>query len=198
MTRRKFAAYAQFAAAVLILAPRTAEAHLVETGLGPVYDGVAHFALSPEYWVPIIGAAIYAGIGGKAAARRAIIVLPLTWLAGALLGGLTGAPILTAPTWLVLMLVGVFIAAQIPLPAWIRTLFAAALGFVLGYSNGLATAQFAHPSRATFGSAAAIFVVTSLTAAGASASSGWTRIVLRVAGSWIAASGLLALGWALR
>ena len=27
---------------------------------------------------------------------------------------------------------------------------------------------------------------------------GWTRVVVRVAGSWIAASGLLMLGWTVR
>ena len=37
----------------LALLPGAARAHLVATGLGPVYDGAAHFALSPEDYVPI-------------------------------------------------------------------------------------------------------------------------------------------------
>jgi len=45
----------------------------------------------------------------------------------------------------------------------------------------------------------AAFVVMTLTAAFASAQrDGWTRIAVRVAGSWVAAVGLLMLGWSLR
>ena len=31
-----------------------AEAHLVTTGLGPVYDGIAHVLLTPEDLVPVV------------------------------------------------------------------------------------------------------------------------------------------------
>lgn len=62
---------------VLALASRGAEAHLVTTGLGPVYDGAAHFALSPEGHVPILGAAL---------------------VAGGVLGGLPQAPTLVVPS----------------------------------------------------------------------------------------------------
>src|SRR5208283_5158995 len=109
MTSRKFDGRAALVAIGLMLAPGAAEAHLVETGLGPVYDGVAHFALSPEYCVPIVGAALFAGLRGKVQARSAIILLPLCWLIGSLLGGLPGAPELIAPQWLILMMVGGFI-----------------------------------------------------------------------------------------
>jgi len=61
----------------------------------------------------------------------------------------------------------------------------------------MATAQYGPPIRPALGSMAAIFVVTALAAAAANATSGWTRIAVRVVGSWVAASGLLALGWAL-
>jgi hypothetical protein len=72
------------------------------------------------------------------------------------------------------------------------------MGLALGYSNGVATAQFHQPAPAALGATAAIFVAASLVAAAASAASGWKKIAVRVASSWIAASGLLALGWALR
>jgi urease accessory protein len=45
----------------------------------------------------------------------------------------------------------------------------------------------------------ALFVTTALAAALVVAlSAPWARIVVRVAGSWIAAAGLLLLGWSLR
>jgi hypothetical protein len=52
---------------------------------------------------------------------------------------------------------------------------------------------------AVIGSAVSALIVTVLgTALAVKMSNGWTRIALRVAGSWIAALGLLSLGWALR
>jgi hypothetical protein len=46
---------------------------------------------------------------------------------------------------------------------------------------------------------AALFVLVALVAAGVvSLHQQWTRIAVRVAGSWMAAIGLLMLGWALR
>jgi hydrogenase/urease accessory protein HupE len=197
MTNGKPGGRAALVAIGLMLAPGAAEAHLVETGLGPVYDGVAHFALSPEYCVPIVGAALYAGLRGKVQARSAIVLLPLCWLIGSLLGGLPGAPVLIAPLWLILMIVGGFIAAEVPLSVRVSGFFVGAIGLALGFSSGMATAQYGQAIRAAFGGAVVIFVVTSLAAAAANAALGWTRIAVRVIGSWIAASGLLLLGWAL-
>jgi len=197
MTNGKLVSRAALVAMGLMFAPGVAEAHLVETGLGPVYDGVAHFALSPEYCVPIVGGALYSGLRGKIEARRAIVLLPLCWLVGSLLGGLPGAPELIAPPWLVLMLVGGFVAADVPLSVGASGFFVGAIGLALGFSSGMATAQYGPPIRPALGSMAAIFVVTALAAAAANATSGWTRIAVRVVGSWVAASGLLALGWAL-
>jgi hypothetical protein len=181
----------------LALAPGAAQAHLVGTGLGPVYDGAAHLALSPEQCIPILGAALYAGLGGKACARLAILLLPAAWFIGNLLGGLSGAPNLAAPAWLFLLLAGGLVAADLHPPGGGTAACVAAMGLALGYMNGLATAQFPQSARAALGATAAIFVVASLVAAAASAASGWKKIAVRVAGSWIAASGLLALGWAL-
>jgi len=197
MTNVKLVSRAKLVAMSLMFAPGAAEAHLVETGLGPVYDGVAHFALSPEYCVPIVGAALYAGLRGKIQARSAIVLLPLCWLVGSLLGGLPSVPGLIAPPWLVLMLVGGFIAADVPLSVGASGFFVGAIGLALGFSSGMATAQYGQYIRPALGSTAAIFVVTALAAAAANATFGWIRIAVRVVGSWIAASGLLLLGWVL-
>jgi hypothetical protein len=45
--------------ALMSCAPQ-AHAHLVETGLGPVYDGIAHFALTPEDLIPALALAVLA------------------------------------------------------------------------------------------------------------------------------------------
>jgi len=182
----------------LAFGPHVAQAHMVATGIGPVYDGVAHFALSPEQYVPIVGAALLAGLRGKAHARLAILVLPLAWLAGGVLGGLAGAPALAVPLWLPFLAVGALVAADVALPIVATGALLAVLGGILGYPNGLAMAEFGQGLRGVIGSTTAIFVLVTLIAALASGTTvGWIRIAWRVAGSWIAASGLLLLGWAL-
>jgi urease accessory protein len=154
--------------------------------------------MSPEQYVPILGAALYAGLRGKASARLAIVLLPVAWFIGIVLGGLSGAPNLPLPPWLVLLMAGGLVAADLRLSSRASMACVGVIGVAVGYSNGLATAQFPHPVRAALGATAAIFAAASLVAAAASAATGWKKIAVRVAGSWIAASGLLALGWALR
>ncbi len=69
-----------------MLCPSNAEAHLVTTGLGPIYDGIGHLALSPEVWVPVLAVARFAGLRGAAAGRLTLFLLPVAWLVGALVG----------------------------------------------------------------------------------------------------------------
>ncbi len=200
MTRR---AWVSWRTAALALAPaflaRPAEAHLVTTGLGPVYDGIAHFSLSPEDYVPIAGAALLAGLRGKDHARLAVLVLPLAWFVGGALGGLPGAPAFVAPLWLPFLAVGLLVAIDLKLPIVATGVLISALGFILGYPNGLAMAQYGQCQRGVMGSTAAIFVLVTLVAALAAGTTiAWVRIAWRVLGSWIAASGLLLLGWALK
>ena len=75
----------------------------------------------------------------------------------------------------------------------------ALLGLVLGYPNGLAMAESGQGLRGVLGSTAAIFIFVTLVATLAAGTTiAWVRIAWRVLGSWIAASGLLLLGWALK
>lgn len=73
---------ASLACLTLALSSGNAEAHLITTGLGPVYDGVAHFALSPEDLIPVIGLTDFAGLRGPAHGRCTLFVLPAFWLVG--------------------------------------------------------------------------------------------------------------------
>jgi hydrogenase/urease accessory protein HupE len=49
----------------LLCSPSRAAAHLVTTGMGPVYDGIAHLLLTPEDLVPVLAIALYAGLRGR-------------------------------------------------------------------------------------------------------------------------------------
>jgi hypothetical protein len=183
----------------LALCPLTGHAHLIETGLGPVYDGITHFALTPEDLIPALALAMLAGLRGAEHARRVMFVLPGAWLLGGIAGTLAGAPALVISAWLPLLALGGLVAADARLPAGATAAIAALLGMVLGYANGYAMAQAGPGLRGVLGIAGTVFVVTTLAAAFVAAwQAGWMRIAWRALGGWVAASGLLLLGWSLR
>jgi hypothetical protein len=73
------------------------------------------------------------------------------------------------------------------------------LGLLHGSLNGTDLGQQRTFGLGIAGVAVALFVIVSLLAGQvASVRLAWGRIVVRVAGSWIAATGLLMLGWAVR
>ncbi len=182
--------------ATLLTLPAAAHAHLTGTGLGPFYDGVTHFFLSPEQIVPVFALALFAGLRGKGAGRSTLFLLPAAWLVGGIAGlarPLAGQfPLLTCFSFLVL---GALVASDANLPPRFVAAVALLFGAALGYVNGSDLSTNAG-TVALLGTSTAIFIVTALVAAFvASLLVPWTRIVIRVAGSWIAAAGLLLLGW---
>jgi urease accessory protein len=180
--------------------PSAAEAHLVATGLGPVYDGISHVLMSPDDLVPVMAMALLAGLNGPAAGRRTLFVLTAAWLVGGLLGYLFAKPVVTgiASTASFLVL-GVLVAMDRRLKPAIIALVAMALGLLHGGLNGAGIAEAEREALGLAGIAAAVFVVVALVAAFVSTlESGWTRVAVRVAGSWVTAIGMLMLGWGLR
>jgi urease accessory protein len=176
------------------------EGHLNSTGMGPFYDGSMHFLMSPEDIVPVLALALLAGLRGAAFGRRALFVLPAAWLVGGLLGlttvGTRGNAMLAA-AWFLLL--GALLAADAKLSLRVTTALAAVLGVYHGYLNGSGTGEPGTGAVALLGLILAIFALMALAAAFVvRLRAEWARIGVRVAGSWIAASGLLMLGWAVR
>ena len=83
---------AGLAATTIVWWPAPAEAHLVTTGLGPVYDGVPHVLLSPDDLLPVLVMGLLAGLNGPKAGRRVLFTLTLAWLVGGLAGPAAGHP----------------------------------------------------------------------------------------------------------
>jgi hydrogenase/urease accessory protein HupE len=186
-----------FVALLLIgMGPVRVEAHLNSTGMGPVYDGLLHFLLSPEDLIAVLALALFAGLRGAAYGRRALFVLPSAWLLGGLVGlayTSAGSSVLTALSFLLL---GGLVAADAGLSLRAATLIAAVLGLLHGYLNGAGMGQLGVGAVALLGIVFMVFVVVALCAAFVIRLRWpWTRIAVRVVGSWIAASGLLVLGW---
>jgi hydrogenase/urease accessory protein HupE len=182
----------------VLLRPSDAAAHLVTTGMGPVYDGIGHLLLTPEDLVPVLTLALFAGLRGAAPGRRAMFLLPVAWLAGGLIGlRVSATPAFPVPA-ASFMVLGTLVAADLRLPANGVAVLAVVLGLVHGVLNGTALRQGAG-GLGLLGTMAALFVLVALASAFVvSLERPWTRIAVRVAGSWVAASGLLLLGWAFR
>jgi hydrogenase/urease accessory protein HupE len=188
------------AALACSLVPARAEAHLVTTGLGPIYDGISHVIMSPDDLVPILAMSLLAGLNGPAAGRRTLFVLTASWIAGGLAGYAAGQtylpPVVTSASFL---LCGALAAADRRLSPGMVAALAAALGLMHGWLNGAGIAEAQREALGLVGIGAMVFVLVALVSALAvSLRNGRARIVLRVAGSWIAAIGLLMLGWGLR
>jgi len=188
------------AVAAIALLPAPAWAHLNSTGLGPVYDGAAHFLTSPEDLLAALALALWAGARGAGYGRRTLFVLPSAWLLASLLGmtmaAISGSALISA-VWLLAL--GALLAIDLALPLRVATALAALLGLQRGFLNGSGVEQSANGIVALIGLGSAVFVVVALAAAlvvGLRAA--WARVAVRVIGSWIAASGLLLLGWSLR
>jgi hydrogenase/urease accessory protein HupE len=189
-------------AALLIWAscPGQASAHLVNSGLGPFYDGVAHLFVTPEDALAVLALALLAGLGGKPHGRAVLFVLPAAWLAGALAGRMAplsaGIPVLSAA---LLIALGALVAAGRRLPLALVAGAALTCGLLKGSFNSAALAGAGSSGLAAAGTGCAVFVLVALVAGQVAAlKKEWARIMVRVAGSWICAIGLLMLGWAVR
>lgn len=186
-------------ALLCLLLPARADAHLPSIGLGPVYDGIFHLFLSPEDLIPVIGLGLLAGQRGADTSRRVLWILPAAWFAGGLVGMHIGLARGSALTCLSFLLLGGLIAAHAKIPPPFISALAAFLGFFHGYLNGSGLNRFNDGAYSLVGLALAVFVVIAIFASFVvPLRRHWALIIVRVAGSWIAASGLLMLGWALR
>jgi hydrogenase/urease accessory protein HupE len=187
-------------AITLIVAP-SVQAHLMNTGFGPFYDGLTHLFVTPDDLLPVIALALLAGLRGPRFGRAVLFALPAAWLVGSA-AGLLLAPQVTLPVaeTIVTIALGALLAASCPLPIAAVVGLAILLGLLHGSLNGSElpkTTSYGQISAA--GVAVALFVVVSLLAGqAASVRVPWTRVAVRVAGSWIVAIGLLMLGWAMR
>jgi len=183
---------------VLFLLPAAAFAHLVTTGMGPVYDGIGHLLLTPEDLVPVIALSLYCGMRGARAGRYAMFMLPLAWLLGGLVGLNLDLDVTIPVPALSFLLLGGLIAADANLPDQLIGPMTVMIGLLHGVFNGLVL-KSGPGGPALLGIMGALFVLVALMSAFVvSLERPWTRIVVRVMGSWVAASGMLMIGWYFR
>jgi hypothetical protein len=171
--------------------------------MGAVYDGIGHYLLSPGEVLPTVGLALLAGLRGPGAGRRVLLLLPLAWITGGVLGLLSGVSYYSSniPAACSLLLLGGLVLADCTLPAAVVGLLPVVVGVALGLLNGGAIREAGiWPALLQLtGVGAVLFVLVAILAGlVVSMRPPWMRVVVRVAGSWLAAIGLLLLGWTLR
>jgi urease accessory protein len=197
---RRTAIVAGGVGAALTAIATPAQAHLVETGFGGFYDGMAHVVLTPADALVVVAFALLAGQRGARAARWTLLAFPAAWLAGAILGAAfpvdATLPVLTTLTF---GAAGGLVALNANLRAVAVAALAAAAGVVHGYVNGATMAPGGAGALAVAGAVTAVFLLYTVLAAHISTVRvAWGRIAVRVAGSWVSAAGILMLGWLAR
>jgi urease accessory protein len=185
-------------AAAGIAAP--ANAHLVSTELGPFYDGAAHPLVTPEDLLVIVALAALAALRGAEGGRRALVGLCGAWTIAAVtsfaVGGSLAVPALVTAGLLVA--IGAASALKLAPPSSLLLALGVVIGALHGTENGLAARDADGVWLSIGGIAAGVTVVAVLTTAlGVHLERRGATIALRVAGSWLAAIGLLFAGWRL-
>jgi urease accessory protein len=183
--------------AVALCAPTPSYAHLVNSGLGPFYDGALHLMLSPMDLVGLVTLSLFAASQGAEAGRLLIVVAPIAWLlAGtvALFSQMNGSfAVVNAGT---LVLLGGSVALGLKPSPPVAAVAAAVFGGLLGFQSGVELRTADADWVALIGTVAIVLAVTILVSALIISYTALAfRVVLRILGSWAAATGLLSIGW---
>ena len=190
-----------FAGALITATATPANAHLMNSGFGPFYDGLAHPLISPDDLLPALAVTLLAGLNGRRFGRWVLATLPAAWLLGMASGWALGLPS-APPAWgmaVATALTGAMVASDLPLPLVAVAGWAALLGALHGYGNGHELAATTGGLLAVAGIACSLAVVVSLVAGQVVVlQAQWARLAVRISGSWIAAVGLLMFGWSMR
>ncbi|MEO0762239.1 MAG: HupE/UreJ family protein [Pseudomonadota bacterium] len=189
-----------------VLAAGPASAHLVGIEFGGFYAGAMHVATVPAGLALMAGLAVIAAGQARENARWMLATLPLGLMLGALAGTSWDAAAALAPWLWPLSAAGIAIAGALailsrPLPAVVLGALAGLFGLAMGIDNGLAAQGSDVPVWLyTAGVVAAGTVIGTLAVAALTAvlpAWPWKRLAGRVAGSWLAAIGLVSFGAAL-
>jgi urease accessory protein len=193
------------AAAVLVAQAPAAQAHIVASRLGDFYAGALHPLTDLQDIILWLAIGVLAGSLGTVRGRWLVLVFPLGLLAGLVLDRMFGVPS-TGPAVDAgfILALGLLLAAAARIP----TALLCAIAFGLAVTRGAANATDFAPEtdRLLFAAGlagagyAAITLTIALTLAfqrpDAGPSMEWRGIAIRAFGGWIAAIGLMMVGFA--
>jgi hydrogenase/urease accessory protein HupE len=187
------------AAALALLVCSPAHAHGMFTGFSGFWNGVFHVFISPEQVIGIFALGCAIARLGTSALQRPLLAHMLALPAGALAGLYALPPELEATRALPLLFAGIILIDPGEKTAAFPKLSIAAAAFAAGIACGAGVPP--SDTRLTFAAGTLLGAV----AVTGFALAGWERfyrpqlrIATRIAGSWMAAIGVLLLGAALR
>ena len=177
----------------------SADAHSTAKGVGDLYAGLLHVLTALEHVLPFIALSLLAGQRGmKAQAEAVLLVFPVALMVGAAaalwlppMSGLAFFNIASA------ILLGALVAAARPLPRAVFYGLVVVFGISHGFANGEAITQTTKAYLFILGvglsGLAVLAYGTLMVDFLLKRKAGWIQIAVRVAGSWIAAIGVLVL-----
>lgn len=191
--RRTF--YLVLRACAVLLIPSSALAHPMK-GVGDFYAGMLHPVLSIEMILPLVALGLFAGRQRRETAIGVLAAFPVAILAGTLLIFVRLVPSFIGAVILAITAVlGGLIALSKALPSAIPIAMAVLLGLAIGWTNASEITPQMSPARFVAGLAVAGLLVSSYgVGLVRSLKFDWSQIAVRVAGSWLAAIGILVLG----
>jgi hydrogenase/urease accessory protein HupE len=180
-----------------LFAPAAAHAHLVNSGLGPIYDGALHLILTPMDIVRLVALGLFAGAQEPRGGRAIVVAAPVSWfLAGAAALSLGAAGTFAVADGAGLFLLGAAIALDLRPPTIVAAAAAAAFAGLLGFQSGIELRAGGGDWTQLLGTTAVVLVLLLLVTSLVTAATAFVaRIACRVLGSWAAATGLLSIGW---
>jgi urease accessory protein len=193
------------AAATLFAGTQAADAHIIASRLGDFYAGALHPLSDLQDLILWAAMGMLAGSLGAAKGRWLVLVFPLGLLAGLVLGRVFGVgsagPAADAGMILVL---GALLAAAARIPTTLLCAIAFGLAVMRGAANagdlGPETDRWLFAAGLACAGYAAITLTMALTLAfrrpDAGPAAAWRGIAIRAVGGWIAAIGLMMMGFA--
>jgi urease accessory protein len=177
-----------------------ADAHSLSNRFGDFYGGILHPLSALEHVLPFLALGLLAGQQGARAARWLLLVFPLGLLLGTAFAAVDPPDYWVTPlNYLSFVVLALLLAAAWRIPLALLLALGALIGLSHGYENGrdLTTG----PGLFLFvpGVALVGVIITSLASAltlDLTARADWPRVAVRIAGSWIAAIGIMMIGLA--
>lgn len=177
----------------------SAHAHATVRGAGDLYAGLLHVLTALEHVLPFAALSLLSGqLGMKAQAQADLIVFPVALMIGAAAAlWLPPLPGLAFFNMASAVLLGGLVAAAWPLPGAAFYGLVVVFGISHGFANGEAISGGINAYLFILGIGLAGLAVlaygTLMVGYLLRRKAGWLHIAVRVAGSWIAAIGVLAL-----
>jgi urease accessory protein len=195
---KKIASPAGLALLILLCLPVAVAAHPIK-GVGDFYSGMLHPLTALEFLLSWIALALFAGQQGRKTALLALAIFPSALVLGAILGTVVASPAwLPAMNLVLIPILGLAVVLAISFPTPATVILVALVGLLHGLANGAEITAPVSPWRFIPGLATiAVLVLAYGIGLVRSIKKPWTRIAVRVAGSWITAAGIMVCAFKL-